>query len=746
MSLLQKASIITTPTAYAEDYLYSIKPAYDLGSELVVNGDGSSTTGWSLAYANTTLSINNNNLRATANASGAYGLSQSLSLNTSKKYIITADINVDNASGGTGNLRIATNVQLGTNVTTLSTATGITTTTFTPTASTMYIGIVDTASSSSNYVEISNISVKEVTDADFDFDRNSTGTRVNEDYLIEDVPYNLVSQSNQFDTTWTLFHGGTVTGGQPDKDYGNNAWKLNAVSTQSFSGIHQARTFTGVTTASIFAKAGTLSHLGIVNFNGTGFAVWFNLSNGTIGTKDASVSNANMQNLGDGWYRCSFTQDVSAAGYFQLKPSDGELTPSTTSGFVYIQDAQLVKGDQPKDYLKTTDRLDIPRIDYTNGEPSILLEPSRSNIIIYSQDYTQWSSSLSPTVTSNFAISPEGITNADKITASHNNSSKFIGFTLATSTVHTASVFLKNIDSTQTRIEVYAASWSYPNFEISWNGYIPSTLSSNNVSNIQYQEYTNNWWRVSYQFTTDSSITSYNTYIYPDRVNASKSILAFGSQLEAGNNATSLIHTSGSTATRSKDSFPNPLGANGTPTGNKAVIYLEIASTPTTPLPQKNFIGFVNGTTNQYGLYHWGSTDSNKFGFNTWNGDAYGITGADYLINGEFNKIAGLFDFTNFTNNKLYINGKKQSISQVRNTTVQRSAAGLGITAPTANQDPVGNYKCVMMFDEELTDEELEKLTGYNNHELYMNYYNRLSYLGLVEEYNVESDINNYIL
>ena len=27
MSLLQKASIITTPTAYAEDYLYSIKPA-----------------------------------------------------------------------------------------------------------------------------------------------------------------------------------------------------------------------------------------------------------------------------------------------------------------------------------------------------------------------------------------------------------------------------------------------------------------------------------------------------------------------------------------------------------------------------------------------------------------------------------------------------------------------------------------------------------------------------------------------
>ncbi|BCV05500.1 MAG: hypothetical protein CM15mV109_030 [uncultured marine virus] len=57
-----------------------------------------------------------------------------------------------------------------------------------------------------------------------------------------------------------------------------------------------------------------------------------------------------------------------------------------------------------------------------------------------------------------------------------------------------------------------------------------------------------------------------------------------------------------------------------------------------------------------------------------------------------------------------------------------------------------GAIKMVAIFKEALSDTELAKLTGYNNHELYMNYYNRLSYLGLVEEYNVESDINNYIL
>ena len=48
---------------------------------------------------------------------------------------------------------------------------------------------------------IQNISVKKVTDADFDFDRNSTGTRVNEDYLIEDVPYNFVMHSEEFSSS-----------------------------------------------------------------------------------------------------------------------------------------------------------------------------------------------------------------------------------------------------------------------------------------------------------------------------------------------------------------------------------------------------------------------------------------------------------------------------------------------------------------------------------------------------------------
>jgi len=188
MSFYEESSIIITPNAYKAGTLYAVVPtsgaadmdvtrataatrvdenglvnyAEILGGEEVTNGDGGSTSGWDLAYPNTTLSIDNNNLRATANSSGAYGLSQSLSLDTSKQYIIKATIDVDNASGGTANLRIATTSNLGSGVTTLSTATGTSTTILSPSATTMYIGIVDTADDSSNYVEIDNISVKEV--------------------------------------------------------------------------------------------------------------------------------------------------------------------------------------------------------------------------------------------------------------------------------------------------------------------------------------------------------------------------------------------------------------------------------------------------------------------------------------------------------------------------------------------------------------------------------------------------------
>ena len=47
MNLLDKANIITTPTAYSEGKLHSVKPEIVLGPELVTNGDFATDSDWS---------------------------------------------------------------------------------------------------------------------------------------------------------------------------------------------------------------------------------------------------------------------------------------------------------------------------------------------------------------------------------------------------------------------------------------------------------------------------------------------------------------------------------------------------------------------------------------------------------------------------------------------------------------------------------------------------------------------------
>lgn len=131
------------------------------GSNLVI-WDGSTTGDWSVAYANTTLSANSGRLRATANASGAYGVSQSFTTVVGGVYRVDYNINVDNAEGGSGNLRVSNSSSLGPAIATLSTSTKVGTDYFTATATTTHVGLVDTADDSNNYLELESISVKKL--------------------------------------------------------------------------------------------------------------------------------------------------------------------------------------------------------------------------------------------------------------------------------------------------------------------------------------------------------------------------------------------------------------------------------------------------------------------------------------------------------------------------------------------------------------------------------------------------------
>ena len=51
MNLLEKAKVITTPTAYSDGFLHSVKPSVVLGDELVVNGTFDTDSNWTKTNA-----------------------------------------------------------------------------------------------------------------------------------------------------------------------------------------------------------------------------------------------------------------------------------------------------------------------------------------------------------------------------------------------------------------------------------------------------------------------------------------------------------------------------------------------------------------------------------------------------------------------------------------------------------------------------------------------------------------------
>jgi hypothetical protein len=174
-NLLEKASIVLTPTAYSDGTLHSVKPLQTLGSELVTNGDFATDSDWTKGTGWTISG-------GTANFNG--GNNQSLSQDgivaNNKKYKLTYTIS--NYVQGGINWRFGTS----SNLTPVRSANGTYVEYITSTGSD-FRGI----SSGASELSIDNVSVKEATDADFDFTRSTTATRENSSGNIESVAANL---------------------------------------------------------------------------------------------------------------------------------------------------------------------------------------------------------------------------------------------------------------------------------------------------------------------------------------------------------------------------------------------------------------------------------------------------------------------------------------------------------------------------------------------------------------------------
>ena len=460
---------------------------------------------------------------------------------------------------------------------------------------------------------------------DFTFSRGSNlaATRVDVNGLIEKGRENLLLQSNQFDTTWVQYQGASVTSGQAGYDSTNNAWKLNIVSSQMFSGLYQNISGSYVGTQSIYAKAGTLDHLGIINMGGVGFAAWFDLTNGTIGTQGGSNIDASIESVGNGWYRLSVTQS-GAKSFFQIKPSDGENTPSGSDGYIYIQDAQLEQGLVATEYIETTTTTaqagileDMPRLDYSGGAscPSLLLEPQRTNLLEQAEYFgaSYWSKGYVDVELADI-LSPDGFKNAYKITETSASGQHAINVFAASrpnlsAGSHTHSCFVK-VNGVEDIVFYNNGSSGGAGVNIDLSDGTYSNLTGGATA-ASVEPYSNNWYRITLTFTAVVGNSSPSIYL---RTTGSytgdgvSGIYMYGMQTEVGSYPTSYIPTYGTSQTRSVDSC-TATSVSDLIGQEQGTIFIDATLSNVLDSNLRGLIELNDGTTsNRFSIYRGGNT------------------------------------------------------------------------------------------------------------------------------------------
>jgi hypothetical protein len=179
--------------------------------------------------------------------------------------------------------------------------------------------------------------------------------------LLEPERTNRARFSEQFDNAYWTKSGATILANAAVSPDGfQNADKLvedAGVVQPSFFRLSIAGANV-VHTNSIYAKAGERIWLVMNIGDGINSArAWFNLSAGVIGTVNAGLT-AQIQDAGNGWYRCIITRSVVAFAStvieYQIATSDGVegYTGNGTSG-LFIYGVQFEVGSYPTSYIPT---------------------------------------------------------------------------------------------------------------------------------------------------------------------------------------------------------------------------------------------------------------------------------------------------------------------------------------------------------------------------------------------------------
>jgi len=474
---------------------------------------------------------------------------------------------------------------------------------------------------------------------DFDFSRNSAATRVNAQGLVENVQSlgsELITNGDfATDSDWSL-NGWNISGGTANND-GVNTGNINQnIGLQQNKFYKISITITNYVSGALNVRLGTGTQIEVGSANGE-YTLYL----------ENTTTNPNIR-----------------------------FYPDATLNFNGSIDNVSVK--------EVIDNTNLPRINYEgfsydgsgniipdSGCGSWLFEPQSTNLVPYSSDFTQWTPNGTPTITSNYGISPNGTQNSTRVQF---DTDERIRSSLSASGDITFSVYLKGSgvltlrDNTNVYRQDVTLTSEWARYDLSFNATITSVQIQNQTASI-----------------VDLEI--------------------WGAQVEQQSYATSYIPTNGEAngVTRNQDVCNNG-GSLATINSTEGVLYAEIAALAD-DLTFRS-ISLSDGSSNNVVTIRY-RTSSNRIQVVVFSGGVLQFSNSFDVTNIlDFNKVAISYNQSDFN---YWVNGVKRANSTSGNTPI-------GLNQVIFAQGDIarpffGKTKALAVWKEALSDSELTELT-----------------------------------
>lgn len=199
----------------------------------------------------------------------------------------------------------------------------------------------------------------------------------------------------------------------------------------------------------------------------------------------------------------------------------------------------------------------------TISERTLLLEPARTNLCIRSEEFDTWTKATGITVTVNAINAPDGSLTADLLTATDTSSQCFRVVTFTGDGEKCFAVYLKAGTSPRSRVQIYDSTVGTSRHAVlvTWTNGVP-TLSTLIGAGTLYpvRPLANGWYRILFSATGIVAANTHRVAVWPDNLNGTGTVYAWGAQAEDAAVPSSYIKTEGTTVTRQADvlSFPYP--------------------------------------------------------------------------------------------------------------------------------------------------------------------------------------------